>query len=306
MKIRNIFLAILIATLTSVNVFAQQIANYRSVPMSLYMWNPSSISMSDMPDVILNNKFQWAGFTGAPNTVTLGAKYSFRPDMSAGLGLMLDSYGIQQKIHCNLDYSYRLHTEYFDINMGLAWTFTQFRLSSSDILIYNTNDDLIDHNLDYRFWRPDANIGFLLENKDFYAGASVMQVLKTKFIFGKSVDDMQYMLRNQRHYMLMGAYKFNLQGKHRIMPFTNIYFAKATPWTFDLGVQYTYNQMFLTGLNFSKGDAVTVTLGYTYNKKYNISYSFDILVSKLMTVTSSHEITISAFLFDKNTKPKYQ
>ncbi len=280
--------------------FSQQLPHFRNSYFNLTVMNPASATISDIPEVMLNHRSQWVGFTGAPRMSSLSGKYMFRDDMAAGAFIMSDTYGISQKWDFNINYAYLIKTDQFSISFGLAWTLSQYKIRGTEISIYDANDQSINQTIDDKTWKPDANAGFLIYNKDFYAGFSALQMFKTKYSFFQSTNDVPGLIQDTRHFTASGGYNFrDRHSTHKLTPFTNLYFAKGTPFKFDFGVNYTYQSSFLSSLYLSKGDAIVFSAGYKYDR-YIFSYSFDIILSRIKSVSSgAHELTIGMYLSKK-------
>jgi type IX secretion system PorP/SprF family membrane protein len=276
---------------------AQQLPYFRNHSFNMQTLNPASLSLKEMPDIMIDHRSQWVGFSGAPRISTISGKYMFRQDMGAGAFIMSDTYGISQRLDFNLNYVYLLKTEKFNLSFGLAWTLTQFKLNSSEITIYDADDQSINQNMDDKTWKPDANAGIMISSSKYFAGFSVTQLFKTKYIFFDNTNEVPGLIRNQRHYFITGGYKIGESSSiHNFTPSVNLYFAKSTPFKFDLIASYTYNNSFLASLNLSKGDALVFTAGYKYDR-FIFTYSFDFVTSRIRNVSSgAHEICIGMYL----------
>lgn len=289
---------------TAVSLFAQQLPHFRNYSFNLQTLNPASVSLKDIPDIMLDHRAQWTGFSGAPKISTISGKYSFRDDMSAGAFIMNDSYGISRRLDINLNYAYVLKTDNFNLSFGLAWTLTQFKLLSSQMTIYDAVDQSLNQSIDDKTWKPDANAGILISADKYFAGFSVLQLFKSRYMFFDNTNQVPGLIRDQRHFYITGGYKLSdSNGLHNLTPTLNMYFAKSTPFKFDIIANYTYKNTFLASLNFSKGDALVLTAGYKYDR-YTFTYSFDMVMSRIRNVSSgAHEICIGMFLY-KSEKDK--
>ncbi|MDD2634675.1 MAG: type IX secretion system membrane protein PorP/SprF [Bacteroidales bacterium] len=294
-----ISLFVIFCGLSDYNLNAQQLPHFRNPFFNLFVQNPATIPVSDVPDIMLNHRSQWVGFSGAPKMSTLAGKYLFRDDMAGGVYMMSDSYGLTQKLDFSLNYAYVLKTEQFNLSFGLAWTLTQYKLRGTEISLYDVNDQVVNQNLDDKTWKPDANAGLFIYNKDFYAGFSVLQLFKTKYAFFQATNDVPGLMKNHRHFIISGAYNIDDKNLHSFSPFANIYFASATPFKFDLGVNYSYNSSLLGSLFLSKSDALVFSAGYKYDRFY-LSYSFDFVLTRIRNVSSgAHEICLGIYLSQK-------
>lgn len=286
----------------SFELSAQQIAQHRNYAFNIPNQNPAAIAMSEIPDIMLNHKAQWLGFNGAPRVSSLYGKYIFRNDMGASASILNDRIGLTQKLNLNLNYAYILHTENFNLSFGFGWSFSQLKLLSTQITVYETNDQVLNLNANEKMWKPDANAGIIINSNSFFAGFSILQLLKSKFSFSGRSNDIPGLIRDSRHFFITGGYHINInESPHIITPIVNLYFTKASPFKFDILANYSYNNTFSSSLGFSKSDAIVFSLAYKYNK-FTINYAFDFVISRIRNVSSgTHEITLGVFLFDKKT-----
>jgi len=302
-KFKLIYISIIsiVVLCSSTGLKAQQLPHFRNPYFNLTVMNPSSISIKDIPEIMLNHRSQWIGFLGAPKISTLSGKYQFHENMGAGAYIMNDNFGLTQKLDLSLSYAYLLKTEEFYVSFGLAWTLTQYKIKGTEISIYNADDLVINQTIDDKMWKPDANAGIMIYNNSFYAGISAQQLFRTKYTFFQSTNDVSGLVRDHRHFTVSGGYNIrDSENQHKITPFTNLYFAKSTPFKFDAGFNYVYNSSFLSSLYLSKGDALVFSAGYKYDRFY-LSYSFDFVLSRIKNVSSgAHEICIGIYLQPNN------
>ncbi len=304
-KLKLIYITIIsiVVLCSSIGLKAQQLPHFRNPYFNLSVMNPGTITIKDIPEIMLNHRSQWIGFLGAPKISTLAGKYQFHENMAAGAYVMNDTYGLTQKLDFSLCYAYLLKTENFHISFGLAWTLTQYKIKGTEISIFDANDLTINQNIDDKIWKPDANAGIIIYNNNFYAGISAQQLFRTKYTFFQNANDVSGLVRDQRHYTISAGYNiYDSQNQHKFTPFTNLYFVKSTPFKFDLGLNYIYNSSFLSSLYLSKGDALVFSAGYKYDRFY-LSYSFDFVLSRIKNVSSgAHEICLGIYL-KSNNKP---
>jgi len=284
------------------SVSAQQLPHFRNNSFNLHTLNPASSSIKEIPEIMIDHRSQWTGFSGAPRMSTLAGKYMFMENMGAGAYIMSDKYGITQKYDFHLNYVYQIKTDNFDLSFGLAWTITQFKLSGTQISTFDSYDLVLNQALDDKTWKPDADAGIMLVGENYYFGLAVLQLFKTKYIFFDNTNEVPGLIRDERHIFITGGYNIrDRYNTHSITPAINLYFAKGTPFKFDIIANYTYKNAFLTSLNFSRGDALVFTAGYKYDR-YVFTYSFDIVTSRIRNVSSgAHEICLGVYLYPKQT-----
>ncbi len=290
----------LVLSLIAYSLKAQQLPNFRGTYLNLLHKNPAYIASNDAPNILLNHRSQWVGFTGNPKISSLTAKYNFRPDMAAGLFLTNDITGISRKLELSANYSYLLKAEHFDIAFGLAWTFTQFKVMGTDITLYEVNDQAVNMHLDDKTWKPDANAGLVVFNHDFSAGIGISQLFQTKFIFFDK-NDVPGTIQSKRHFFLTGSYNFYSNNKdHRFAPYFSGFYVQGSPVKIDTGARYSGKSGFLGSLSYSHKDAIVLSAGYKYEKFY-FEYSFDIVTSRIRNFSSgAHEVSLGMYIVRKD------
>ncbi|MCK9255238.1 MAG: PorP/SprF family type IX secretion system membrane protein [Bacteroidales bacterium] len=296
----KIIIILTVLSLISFKNYAQQLEHHRNYVYNIAIHNPSAISLSEIPEIILNHRSQWIGFSGAPRISSIYGKYLFRQDMGASASMLYDKLGLNQKLSFNLAYSYIIPTDNFNLSFGLAWTFNQIKILSTEMVVHDINDQILNLDSNQQIWKPDANIGMMFNAKNFFAGFSIVQLFKSKYKFQHNLNDVSALIQDARHLFITGAYHFRFEeNQHSISPILNLYSTKGSPFKFDIMANYTYKSTFSTGLALSKGDALIFSLGYKYDR-FTISYAFDFVISRIRNVSSgAHEITFGVYLFDK-------
>ena len=294
---RKIILYIFI--IFAIGAEAQQLPQFRYQPFNRMVLNPASIGDYNTADVLLDHRSQWVGFEGAPIISTIAGKYPFREDMAAGAFISNDITGLTKRLYLNLNYAYLLKTDYFNISFGLAWTFTQYKVLGDRITLFQPEDAIIS-NISDATWKPDANAGIYLFSDKFFAGFSALQLFQSKFRFYQD-NGTGATIESKRHFFITGGGKLEAGfGDHVFYPFTNMYIAEGTPFKFDLGVNYCYQNKILASLQYANADALVIQFGYRYDR-YQISYAYDIITSRIRNVSSgAHEICLAVYLFERD------
>ncbi|NLA24301.1 MAG: PorP/SprF family type IX secretion system membrane protein, partial [Bacteroidales bacterium] len=207
--------------------------------------------------------------------------------------------GPTRRTYFNINYAYILKADQFNINFGLAWNFTNYRIRGDLISIHEQNDLSVIQNLNDAAWKPDANIGLMLSGEKFYLGLGVQQAFKSKFRFYKSNESFGN-IQSTRHIFINGAYHINTRYDEGIItPQVNLYIVKGAPFKMDLIVNFLHQSNVSGSLMFSSGDALVVQIGYQH-KQYIFNYSYDLVVSRLRNVNSgAHEIGLAMFIKDR-------
>lgn len=299
MKTRYTGLILLLIILAG-NSFAQQIPQFRHTMFSNYYYNPAFAADPEKPNIVLNHRSQWVGFDGSPTTSSLGGSYLFRDDMAAGLIIMNDKTGANTRNAFMINYAYLLNIDQeWSLSFGMAWTIMQSKIDGSLIDLYDNSDEVVIENLSDKVWKPDANAGLLAFSDNYYFGFSVMQLFKSKY---RLYDNHDSGIQSVRHFFIQSGAHIPLgrQGISVIHPYINMEIVGGSPFTFELGGLWEYNESMLAGLSYSHGDAIALNLGYKY-QSLTFMYSYDIVINQLMSAAKGgHEISIAYNLGSKS------
>ena len=261
-----------------------------------FLINPALAGTYPYYQIIANSRLQWAGMTDAPITNVISM---FGPTVAQPMGLggyiMHDVYGLTSKTTLSASYAYYYAiAEDLKISMGLSLGIFQFKIEGGGTTefydpIYSGND--------YTKFGPDATLGFYLYSSMYHVGISMTNLLGNRINIGDSLAT--GLSRFKRHVYMHGGYKYMINRELSIEPTVIFRKVGATPLQMDFNVRVWYgkrqweNNKFWGGVSFRSQDAVTVMVGFTYQRKIEIGYSYDIGITKLRTVNNgSHELML--------------
>jgi type IX secretion system PorP/SprF family membrane protein len=103
------------------------------------------------------------------------------------------------------------------------------------------------------------------------------------------------------HYNFIGGYNFKLKKQPiDIQSSLMVKYVKPVPVQGTLMVKGVYQEKYWLGLLFRTNDAVGICLGIKLKDRLNISYGYDICVSKIRKYNSgSHEVFLSYAINNK-------
>jgi type IX secretion system PorP/SprF family membrane protein len=295
---------ILFYLMTSSLAFSQQTPQLTMRGSDPLIFNPAIAGSNRYPEIKLHHRSQWVGYNGAPTTSLISYHNELSTKMGVGGYIANDAIGAINQFSLNLSYAYHLSLKKFFLAFGLSAKISQLSLKGSDLLIYENDDNSIAGNFSDKKFFPDANFGMLAYNSKFFMGISVMQLLGRTI----SLSDLKTTanLTMQQHYMLSAGYTKKLNKTYSVESSFWLNTTNGAPAQFELNCKLDYTNKFLTGLSYRSNDALALMVGVRY-KRYMISYSYDIVTSKLRTASSgSHEILIALnWPFTPDIKPLY-
>ncbi len=284
---------------------AQQLPQYSQYMINDYLLNPAITGTRDYYEVKANNRYQWVGIDDAPRTYILSV-HGPHKKKSMGLGgaVFSDVTGPTSRVGAYLSYAYHLKlSENLKLSMGLSGGILQFKIDGTKITLLEDGDPALTQSVQ-SFITPDATFGMHLYHDKWYFGVSAPQLIGQKIKFFEAQDPLLSNLA--RHYMAMGAYRFDLGDDFSIEPSFLLKYVSPVPMQIDLGAKISYRDQFWLGGAYRFDDAISAVLGITLTKNLQFAYSYDISTSNLQNYSSgTHEVMIAArFKTLRNKQPE--
>ncbi|MGZ3862693.1 MAG: PorP/SprF family type IX secretion system membrane protein [Bacteroidia bacterium] len=278
---KNLFYSLL-AVLIIAETKAQQVPLYHQYQVAPIIFNPAYAGQDTTVNAALFHRTQWKGMVGAPQTsmFVMDGPIAYK---NVGIGAIVynDAADIFQRLAAYSLYSYRLKiNEGMRMQFGLSFGFVNNRIDLSRILVNDANDPYLLYNQNVRKYAVDGSFGTALFWKGLQAGFSIPQLYGNKVTYLDSKSKTTYML--SRHLLVNAKYAFTINEQQglKIIPFTMIRYAKATPFQFDLGTTLDWSKYGWVGVTYRYGYAVGINVGV--HLKYNLraGYAYDIPVNK--------------------------
>lgn len=263
-----------------------------------FLINPALAGTYPYYQIIANSRLQWVGFNDAPITNVISM---FGPTVNQPMGLggyiMHDATGPTSRTSINFSYAYNYAiAEDLKISMGLSVGMFQYKIDGSRKV--GDNGDPIYNGETFTQFGPDATIGLYLFSSTYHGGFSVTNLLGNKLKIGEDTA-MTGLSRLTRHFYLHGGYKYMVSREFSIEPTIILRKTVAIPLQVDFNVRVWYGKRqwertkIWGGVSFRSRDAVTILLGFVYQRKIEIGYSYDIGINKMRSYHGgTHEIMI--------------
>jgi type IX secretion system PorP/SprF family membrane protein len=164
-------------------------------------------------------------------------------------------------------------------------------------------------------WGPDGSLGTWIYSNNYYLGAAVRRILANPISQeGDKLPDFNL----SRHYNLMGGYKFMMSDMVLFEPSVNMKFEAGAVPSVDFNALLVYDNTYTnsrgsanhkntdlhcyTGVTYRPGAAMAFMIGGVVERKYEITYSFDLTTNRLNPYESgTHEVTLGLRLPPKFT-----
>ncbi len=286
-------LIVLFALFSVFVTFGQQIPHLSQWSNHQFAINPAHAGIKTCLEVQSSLRGQWIKMDGAPATgwVTISAPLKAKRNhyLSArhGLGATVnyDQIGAFKQISLMMAYAGHFNFSKDErLSLGLALGATQlaFDLDKAKPLFADPriNGSAVE-------LKPTATFGAWWNGKNYYAGLSLYQLVPQKW---KTIGSDA---KSSIHGMVNGGFRQPLNQEWTLLPSLYVGFTKAAPVDLQLQVLFDYKSRFTTGIGYRNTDAIIGFLGFRFEERWRVSYSYDFILSALRPGTfHTHEITI--------------
>lgn len=303
---------------------AQLLPLYSQYVLNSFMVNPAVAGHDGYTSFNTTARQQWLGFRDAPRTYSaswqtrvLKRSYKIinRPVKSdnrlkpstkgrVGLGAYLvnDVNANVAKTGFSFTYAYHIWLGRQQLSFGLAGKAFQYRLDKDRLTFGEEGDPVMDGDFKTVAYSPDADFGVYFQDPNFFAGFSISNLLETAVkIGGNPIAGYQ----TDRHYWLMGAYRFRVSDILEVEPGTLLKTTENWNPQGDFTVKLYFDEQFWGGLSYRTDQCMILLLGVRIENLY-FGYSFDWAFSEIGHYNyGSHEITLSYKMGDNARRYKW-
>lgn len=304
-------LLILMTLLLAAPAFAQQLPLYSLYREHNFILNPAIAGSEDRGSANASYRYQWTQIEGSPQTMSASYRTPI-PKYNLGVGAHIVNDKTGPTSFTGLTGAVSYHISFRKINpfswakflrkshiaMGLSFSMNQYRLNSSELVLDQPNDALINSNNNTRFL-PNAGLGVYYYYDKFYLGYSSPTIipLNVNFTEDATVSNIQ---RELHHYIVLGG-KIPLgkayNPKLTLEPMAWFRAVQGAPFQVDGYLRLRYKNLFWVGTGFRSSMTMLADVGFTIADKIQIGYAYDQQVNNIAAFTgSTHEIVVS-YLF---------
>ena len=277
--------------------------------------NPGYAGYKGQPYIQSTYRSQWAGFPGAPETLTVTADFSANEGrMGFGASVLTDQMGPSRTTSALATYAYRIQTgrESF-LGLGVSTGVSEY---SIDGTMFDPND-LDDVNIPegkVSLLTPNLNTGIFFHTPRFYAGLSAYNLVGKKSLEEESIA----LAYHSMHYYLTAGLLLPLSENVQFKPSFLLRTAEEGSSNLDvngmflfmerlwLGASYRSNLNFNGEIlpdNLSKRNAVAFIGEIFATKNLRLGYAYDHNTNVLNNYKNgSHEVSLGVYIAPKNVR----
>ncbi len=310
---KSLFFFILFNT-SFCTLFAQQLPQYTQFVINPSLVNPAIAGTEDFVHLQAGYRSQWSGFEGAPQTTYFSGHSTLNnrqiaahknrrisgSRVSMGLLLTNDKTGPLEQNTGALTFAYNFPLNgqglrlSFGLNAGLK-RFTYDPEGYTDHILHQ-DDPAIQQVISKSLLNFSA--GTWLYDKNFFAGVSSFQLFNMDHSdqdFALEITSSQVFLR---HYNAMLGFNVNMGGGLNLIPSVLLKMVAGAPISYDLNAKFVVADQYWLGGSYRRDDSFAFFGGLLINNRIELSYSFDLLFSKIRTAAAgSNEIHVGYRLF---------
>lgn len=275
--------------------------------------NPGYAGAEDAINGLILNRYQWAGFEGAPKTLVFSfdaATNLFGALGGLGLNIVSDQLGFEKNTQVNVNYAYKTPLRTGNLGIGLSLGVVnksvngEWEIPEDNYGIYTQpgSDPAIPQG-EVSQLAFDVGFGLYLSNKDYYLGASVTHLNQPEIKFDENVTT--YLAR---HYYFSGGYNITMSDPLFELRPSFLFKSDLAGWQLDLNANLVFDDRFWGGLSYRVQDAVALLVGLEMENGLRFGYSFDLVTSSIRHYGfASHELFVSYSLdLEKSRNQKYK
>lgn len=288
---------------------SQQLPLYNQYMLNGYLINPAVAGSDGYTTLNLTARAQWVGMPDAPNSQTFSfqsrllkksfrikrvsiKKSALRPSRKGRVGLggyvFNDLNGSVSRTGIHFSYAYHLRIHNSQLSFGLGGTAYQFHIRQ--LQFYDDNEPLLTEGINKPVFVPDADFGVYYLAYNFWAGASVKNLLQSYLKLGnKTLENFRLL----RHYYFTGGYRFELANGLDLEPSALFKFSSQLIPQLDVNLKAYYAEHYWAGISLRTNGSFVTMFGIVVDRFY-FGYAFDLEFNSIRKRTfGSHEFMIS-------------
>lgn len=258
---------------------------------------------------------QWVDVDGSPSTALISLDAPIGKGSNLGLVYANDKAGAAYSNSIMVDYAYRLQVgENSRLSLGLGAGVVQHGVNRSELLDEDGGLPPEVQN-SKTVWKPGFDAGLYFDTKNFYAGFSVVGLLKHK----RSKETAFSVVRTEANYFLTAGVVIPLSNTLKLLPSTLLSSDFSNPLNIDLNAMLLINDKFSIGGGYRTGtrwfsdvenntkmrDAIALIGEAFITERIRLGFAYDFDLTDLGNgYNGSFEVSLGYYL-TKPSKQKY-
>lgn len=292
-KISRILVLLLIFC---INASAQQYPYLTQYRGHLYFFNPAFCGTKKWIDARISYRQQWVGFSGSP--VTAAASFNiryFKEKLGSGFMIFQDKIGPFVNNYFSGTMAYHIKMPDTELSFGFSAAYTTLGINPSRITLRHSLDASVDiHSNTVNQKKLEGAFGVVYYNDRFFIALSMLNIFAANYKFKYSDPSFfKGNYSNDNHIILGAGYNFGENPDYVWENALWVINTKGVPLFLDYTLRLHIHKTLITGISIRPSNALAFHIGFSLLNKFQMSYSYDLLLSKLKPAQSgSHEINL--------------
>ncbi len=295
--------AILLLSLQSRNVFAQDFHNFVQFYVNPSLINPSLTGTDGKSSLYFSYKKQWAGIEGAPSIANVSFQTAFQNNVSFGLNLHNEQQGLIKTSAMMFTGGYTIPLENeamvrFGFSLGAAWN--KLDINALNFGTISPTDpiqvDLLDNN-----FQVLGNAGISFHSKSFHIGLALPNIIEPVYL---TTDQFSISKVNPfSSTIIHTSYRLYFANDYNVFePYLVYRLNSGAPSQLEAaGILHLQHKVWL-GASYKQDFGISGLGGFKLNNQIGVGYSYTLKNTGLNELNKpSHEIHI-ALLFGETKK----
>lgn len=301
MPIKGMLMGVLAAMLVSICSYESK--GQIETMYSLYRFNPQIVTpahagSTEVSDITVINRRQWAGFEGAPTTFAASLNQKWGVNKGIGVLALVDQAGPIKTTTVSADFAYHVSlNEKWTMSGGIRGGFANMTIQWSSIRLTHGGDDNFQEDISSGL---KFNTGWGVRfSKGDGLFISVSQPRVLKYDFGAksgAYKDVDYF------YSMLGT-KVRIGSQVTLYPSALFRIATDVPLSYDVNINSRIRERFDLGVSYRKSDSYGFRIGFQATKNLYAGYVYELPISAISKITTqTHEIGLRFTFNKKNTE----
>jgi len=280
-------------------LFAQENILFSNYNQNKVFLNPAFSGSKPFMELAMGYHKQWTGVDGAPKSAILSAHTPLNKSQ-VGIGAMLYSnkIGILNENGLFANYAYKIDMAKERIfSFGFQAGLVSKEVRWSEVKTYDPNfngDDPSIPNMNISSIAPNFGLGFYYKTPQFHLGFSAPRLLQNAYPHEKSLSKNINFEFNDIYFYLNSGILLKLNSNIQFIPSVLLYSSLNTNTNYSFNLNFKHQNGISTGGSYRSGNYWSLMMGYEFDSKIGISYSYENSLDKLKRGDhTSHEIFIN-------------
>ncbi|QEK50527.1 type IX secretion system membrane protein PorP/SprF [Pedobacter aquae] len=301
-----------ILLVASLNVWAQQDAQYSQYMFNSLVINPAYAGYKETVNLSLLYRNQWVDVPGAPKTQSLVLDAAVADDkIGLGLSVVNDKSGIQDQFSAFANIAYRIPLAGESrLSFGLGVGFTQLGVNGSAAIIDDISDtEFLSGNS--TGLAPDIRFGIHYSTEKLYIGLSAINLMEKAVDFSTSSQTLQ--VKQSQNYFLTAGYLVEVSDFLKFKPSIMVREDVKGPTNLDINNFFLLGERIWLGASYRtslklwdkpavigmprSNNAVVGLVEFFAGKSWRIGYAYDYSLSNIRGYDNgTHEISLGLII----------